>query len=161
MLKADQARIGLSAVVVTLALALWSGPAISFGSNSTPSAEQADTYKQAKDLVDAKAYAKAIPLLEQNLHDKGPSADTLNLLGFSYRKLGDTNKGLDYYLQALKLEPNHLGANEYLGELYLEMNDLPKAEDRLQVLKKACGSCEESQDLQAAVDAFKKAHSQS
>jgi tetratricopeptide (TPR) repeat protein len=160
-MRAYQLRIGLSAVIVSLALAVSSGPAISLGTDSTPSAAQADTYKQAKDLVDAKEFAKAIPLLEQTLHDKGPSADALNLLGFSYRKLGDTNKGLDYYLQALKLEPNHLGANEYLGELYLELNDLAKAEDRLQVLKQACGSCEESQDLQEAVAAFKKAHGQS
>jgi tetratricopeptide (TPR) repeat protein len=152
-------RVAILAVAVCLSVA--AAPAFSAGTDSTPTAAQPDAYKQAKDLVDSQQYAKAIPLLEQSLHDKGPSADVLNMLGFSYRKTGDVNKGLDYYLQALKLEPNHLGANEYLGELYLEMNNLPKAEERLQVLQKACGSCEEQEDLDKAVAAYKKAHSQS
>jgi tetratricopeptide (TPR) repeat protein len=153
--------ISLAAMALSLTLSLVTVPAFSMGSDSTPTADQPDAYKQAKDLVDAKEYAKAIPLLQQSLKDKGPSADALNLLGFSYRKLGDTQRGLDYYLQALQLEPNHLGANEYLGELYLEMNNLPKAEERLQVLVKACGTCEEQGDLDEAIDAYKKAHGQS
>jgi len=151
----------LPAAFLSVTLLLAAAPAYSLGTDSTPTADQADTYKQAKALVDNKDYLKAIPLLEQNLKDKGPNADTLNLLGFSYRKSGDMQKGLDYYLQALKLEPNHLGANEYLGELYLEMNDLQKAQERLQVLQKACGKCEEQEDLDAAIGAYKKAHQQS
>lgn len=161
MIKRAQIERNLMTLSVILLLSVPVTPAFSAGTDSTPTVAQPDTYKQAKDLVEAQQYAKAIPLLEQSLHDKGPSADVLNMLGFSYRKTGDVNKGLDYYLQALKLEPNHLGANEYLGELYLEMNDLPKAEERLQVLQKACGTCEEQQDLDKAVAAYKKAHSQS
>ena len=45
--------------------------------------------------------------------------------------LGDKAKAMTYYTKALNLEPNHLGANEYMGELYLELNDLAKAEERL------------------------------
>jgi len=149
----------VGAGVTAGALVAWpTASALALGSDSTPSAAQPDTYKQAKDLVDDKEYAKAIPLLKQTIKEKGPSADALNLLGFSYRKSGDAKKGLDYYLQALKLEPNHLGANEYLGELYLEMNDLPKAQERLLVLQKACGNCEESEDLDEAIADYKKAH---
>ncbi|MDY0883981.1 tetratricopeptide repeat protein [Dongia soli] len=150
-------------VILSLALvaALPVTAAFAMGSDSTPSNSQADRYKQAKELVDDKEYAEAIPLLRKTIEEKGPSADALNLLGYSYRKSGNQQKGLDYYLQALKLEPNHLGANEYLGELYLEMNDLPKAQERLRVLKSACGDCEEYEDLEEAVADYKKAHGQS
>jgi tetratricopeptide (TPR) repeat protein len=158
MMKALCRRAMLTLV---LTAGLPAAAAFGMGSDSTPSASQADSYKQAKDLVDDKEYAEAIPLLQKTIKEKGPSADALNLLGYSYRKSGDRQKGLDYYLQALTLEPNHLGANEYLGELYLEMNDLPKAQERLLVLKNACGDCEEYEDLDEAIADYKKAHGQS
>lgn len=65
---------------------------------------------------------------------------------------------MTYYTKALNLEPQHLGANEYLGELYLELNDLPKAQARLAILKGACGDCEEYEDLEEAIDDYKQAH---
>ena len=64
--------------------------------------------------------------------DKDPgNADALNLMGYSYRKLGEFDEAMEYYEDALKLQPDHIGANEYMGELYLEMKNLPKAEERL------------------------------
>jgi hypothetical protein len=65
---------------------------------------------------------------------------------------------MTYYTKALNKEPNHLGANEYMGELYLEMNDLPKAEERLAVLKSACGDCDEYDDLEDEIDDYKDEH---
>jgi hypothetical protein len=49
------------------------------------------------------------------------------------------------------MEPKHLGANEYLGELYLELKMPDKAKERLAVLKAACGDCEEYEDLQKKI----------
>ena len=60
--------------------------------------------------------------------------DALNLMGFCDRKLGNTDEALEYYNKALAIKPNHVGANEYLGELYPELKNLPKAEERLKVL---------------------------
>jgi hypothetical protein len=65
---------------------------------------------------------------------------------------------MEHYQTALKLDSNHRSALEYLGELYLEMNQLPNAEKQLATLKKACpwfGKCEEFEDLKKAVDAYK------
>jgi tetratricopeptide (TPR) repeat protein len=73
-------------------------------------------------------------------------------MGFTYRKTGHTDEALDYYNRALNLEPKHLGANEYLGELYLELKQPDKAKERLAVLKAACGDCEEYQDLKTKID---------
>ena len=65
------------------------------------------------------------------------------------------DEALEYYEKALKLKPNHVGANEYLGELYLEMKNLPKAEERLAVLAKACNGCEEQKELEEKIADFK------
>ena len=138
------------------AVALGAAPVLAMSTTSTPAAQQTDYFKEAKKLVDSKQYSKAIPLLKQSLSEQGDNADTLNLLGFSYRKSGDQMTALDYYTKALAKEPKHLGANEYLGELYLEMKMLPKAEERQAVLKDACGSCEELDELTAAIDDYKK-----
>ena len=126
------------------------GQAWAMGSSDDDDA-QPDPYKQAKSLIDDEEYAKAIPILQKLVKDKGAYADALNLLGYSYRKSGDAKTALDYYNQALAMEPDHLGANEYLGELYLEMKMPAEAKERLAVLKRACGSCEEAKELEAAI----------
>ena len=146
------------AAIVALALMAVPGLSYAAGSSSSAPAAQPDLYKQAKELVDDEEYAKAIPLLQQSIEEKGEYADALNLLGYSNRKLGDMTKAMTYYTKALNMEPNHLGANEYMGELYLEMNDLPKAEERLAVLKTACGDCDEYEELDGKIADYKKAH---
>jgi Tfp pilus assembly protein PilF len=147
-----------------LALGLLAAPASAFamgGSDSSDSespSQKTDLYKQAVELIDDEKYAKAIPLLQKSIQEKGEYADALNLLGYSNRKLGDKAKAMTYYTKALNLEPNHLGANEYMGELYLELNDLPKAEARLAVLKNACGDCDEFDELEDAIEDYKEDH---
>ena len=84
------------------------------------------------------------------------NADVYNFLGYSHRKLGDSAAALGFYQKALELKPKHRGTNEYLGELYLEMGELEKAEQRLEVLDGACFfGCEEYTDLKNAIKAYK------
>ncbi len=117
-----------------------------------------DLIDDAEDYIDDEEYREAIALLEQARAEEPDNADVLNWLGFSHRKLGDRVTALDFYTAALAQEPQHLGANEYLGELYLEMNDLPKAEERLAVLAVVCDSdCEEYEDLAEEIAEFKAA----
>jgi tetratricopeptide (TPR) repeat protein len=146
------------ALVVVLGLMAIPGLSYAAGSSSSAPAAQPDLYKQAKELIDDEEYAKAIPLLQQSIEEKGEYADALNLLGFSNRKLGDMTKAMTYYTKALNMEPKHLGANEYMGELYLEMNDLPHAQERLAVLKDACGDCEQYEDLDGQIKDYKQEH---
>ena len=129
------------------------------GSDDTSGTDQArSAYERAVKLVEAAAYEDAIRVL-RNLNKKEPeNADVLNMLGFSQRKLGRTESALDYYQQALAIEPLHLGANEYLGELYLETGKLGKAQERLAEFAVACPSdCEERRELAEAIDAYKAA----
>ena len=143
---------------IILVLALAGAPVAAIAAGSSSSSTPTDSYKAAKDLIDDDEYAKAIPLLEKSIKEKGEYADALNLLGFSHRKLGEMDEAMTYYTKALSMEPKHLGANEYMGELYLEMNDLPKAEERLAVLKNACGDCDEYEDLEGDIKDYKDEH---
>ena len=81
-------------------------------------------------------------------------ADTLNYLGFTTRKLGDYEKGEAFYLQGLKIEPNHNGINEYLGELYVATNRMDLAKERLNILK-SC-DCKEYKQLKEIIEGTKK-----
>ena len=75
--------------------------------------------KKGKTEKALKRYTKAQKLLLKSNKEKPSQADTLNYLGFTTRKLGDYEKGEEFYLQGLKIEPKHRGINEYLGELYV------------------------------------------
>ena len=138
-------------IATAIAATLFISSAWAMGSSDDDEAQKVDPYKQAEELIDDEEYAEAIPLLQKLIKDKGAYADALNLLGYSHRKSGDAATALDYYNQALAMEPQHLGANEYLGELYLEMKQPDKAKERLAVLKAACGDCEEYEELEEAI----------
>ena len=143
-------------MTAVILLGLLAAPVAAFaaGSDSTPEPQQADPYKQAKELIDDEEYAEAIPLLQKSIKEKGEYADALNLLGYSNRKLGDKAKAMTYYTKALNMEPNHLGANEYLGELYIQMGQLDRAERQLARLDDLCAyGCEQREELARWIEA--------
>ena len=106
--------------------------------------EEKDKLKKAK-----KRYEKAQKLLIKSNKKFPNKADTLNYLGFTTRKLGDYENGEKYYLQGLAIDPNHVGINEYLGELYVATNRHNLAIERLEVLKNC--NCKEYDDLKAII----------
>ena len=84
-------------------------------------------------------------------NDKNPDQpDILNYLGFAFRKTGDFIMAEVYYSQGLEIDPNHIGINEYLGELYIETNRIDLAKQRLEILK-GCG-CEEYGELKELIE---------
>ena len=111
--------------------------------------EKKDKLEKAK-----KRYEKAQKLLLKSNSKKPNIPNTLNYLGFTTRKLGDYQGGEMYYLQGLQIEPNHIGINEYLGELYVVTNRMDLAKERLNILK-AC-NCEEYDELKAIIEGKKK-----
>lgn len=107
-------------------------------------------------LIAAKDWAGALAALRAE--PQPASADWNNLMGYTLRKQAtpDLAQAESHYLEALRLNPAHRGANEYLGELYLMKGDLAGAEKRLAVLMEFCpGGCEEREDLSRAIKAFK------
>jgi tetratricopeptide (TPR) repeat protein len=137
-------------------------------SSDNDSSPKVSDYTKAKNLVKAakkyekkgkiekaqKRYAKAQKLLLKSNKIKPLQADTLNYLGFTTRKLGDFEKGEEFYLQGLQIEPNHNGINEYLGELYIVTNRMDLAKERLNVLK-SC-NCKEYNQLKEIIEGTKK-----
>ena len=138
-----------------------------FAAGSDDTSSKVDDYLKASNLIKAakryekkgktekaqKKYAKAQKLLLKSNEKKPLQADTLNYLGFTTRKLGDYEKGEKYYLLGLKIEPNHKGINEYLGELYVVTKRMDLAKERLEVLKKC--NCEEYDDLKEIIEGTK------
>ena len=112
--------------------------------------KQAKKYeKKGKTEKANKRYEKAQKLLISSNKKKPLQANTLNYLGFTTRKLGDFENGEKYYLAGLKIDPKHIGINEYLGELYVATNRHNLAVERLEVLK-GC-NCKEYDDLKAII----------
>ena len=101
-----------------------------------------------------KKYLKAQKLLIKSNKRKPNKPDTLNYLGFTTRKLGDFENGEKYYLEGLAIDPNHIGINEYLGELYVSTNRIDLAKSRLKVLE-SC-NCKEYNELKEIIDGTKK-----
>ena len=115
----------------------------------------AKKYEQKGKLEKAKKrYEKAQALLIKSNKKKPLQPDTLNYLGFTTRKLGDYEKSEKYYLLGLEINPNHVGINEYLGELYVATNRLDLAKERLKVLE-SC-NCEEYNELKEIIEGTKK-----
>ena len=106
--------------------------------------EKKDKLEKAK-----KSFLKAQKLLVQSNKNFPNKADTLNYLGFTTRKLGDFENGEKFYLQGLKIDPKHIGINEYLGELYVATNRHSLAVERLEVLKDC--NCKEYDQLKAVI----------
>ena len=111
-------------------------------------------YGRAAELVASGRYDEALVILV-DLADKSPGdADVFNLLGFSYRKTGDLSRARKHYERALRLDPDHLGALEYQGELFLMQGDAAGAKANLVRLEALCPSgCEEREELEEAIEA--------
>jgi tetratricopeptide (TPR) repeat protein len=113
------------------------------------------TYAEAKTLVKNKKFDKAVAMLEELLKDSKNSSnpDILNDYAYSLRNLKQYDKAEKFYLAALKINPKHAGANEYLGELYLQTKRPEEAKKRLEVLK-TC-NCEEYKELKEKIEKYK------
>ncbi|QJP12454.1 tetratricopeptide repeat protein [Starkeya sp. ORNL1] len=140
----------LFATVLGLALALPAAPTLAV--DAWKSVTETDLgWVRAK--IRAKDYQAALQELRELAKDN-EDADVYNLLGFTLRKTGDYTNALIYYTKALALDPDHKGAREYLGELYVETGQLDKAKEQLVVLTRLCPTgCEELEDLQQAIAA--------
>ncbi|RYH14324.1 MAG: tetratricopeptide repeat protein [Alphaproteobacteria bacterium] len=150
-------KLAAGAFALALSLAAMPALAVDSGGGGSDSSSQTSgpTLGDARALIKAQKWKSAITMLKTIVANDSRNADALNLLGFSLRKSGDMKNAEGFYLKALKLNPRHKGANEYLGELYVETGHVDKAKARLETLAKLCGNttCEEYEDLAKAIAA--------
>jgi len=128
-------------------------PALAAGSSDGSSALSSASYDEAKAMVDEGNFVAALPNLIALTKADAKNADAWNLLGFTYRKLGQLADSDAAYLAVLSINPDHLGALEYQGELFITTGKLDEAKANLAKLKALCGTCEQAQDLEAALKA--------
>jgi len=136
----------------------------SYGAASSGNGGSTNYYKKGETLIKRakklekkgkiekanKRYEKALEYLIKSNKEKPNQPDTLNYLGFAFRKLGNLEEAEKYYLIGLNIKPDHNGINEYLGELYIMTNRINLAEERLEVLK-SC-KCEEYEELKEIIE---------
>ncbi|MFO1109254.1 MAG: tetratricopeptide repeat protein [Bradyrhizobium sp.] len=134
-----------SMLLLALGLAIASSPAFAV---DTMNSKDAPDLTSVRAKIKAADYQGALAELKV-LADTNQHADVYTLMGFSLRKIGDYPTSLTFYKKALDFDADHKGAREYLGELYVDMGDLPKAREQLAVLTRLCPQgCEEREDLE-------------
>jgi Tfp pilus assembly protein PilF len=130
------------------------------GGNDTPawSAKAEDpAVKTAKAALTAGDYASAQLSLKVALAADPGNADLHNLYAYSLRKGASPDMELvfKHYNEALRLDPKHRGAQEYIGEAYLMVNNPGKAKEHLAALDKLCFfGCSEYNELKKAIAAY-------
>ena len=126
--------------------------------DTTPAAnrESAD-FVAGKKAIERKDWKGAVESLSKAEKELPGNADLQNYLGYAYRHLGDLDNSFAHYKEALRINPKHRGAHEYIGQAYLKANQPDKAAEHLAELEKICGKgCEEYRDLASAIANYGK-----
>ena len=112
--------------------------------------KQAGKFEKKEKAVKAKKlYSQAFKKLEKAYSSDKNNPDILNYLGYTSRKIGKFEQAEKFYLTGLNIKPDHNGINEYLGELYVQTNQMDKANERLEVLKNC--NCNEYKELELII----------
>jgi cytochrome c-type biogenesis protein CcmH/NrfG len=117
--------------------------------------------ERARAAIARQDWTGAQGLLREAVERNPQSADAHNLYAFSMRK--GPNPAMDqvfrHYNEALRLDPRHRAAREYLGEAYLMTGNVAKAKDLLAELDRLCkAGCEEQAALKRAISTFERQH---
>ena len=142
-----------SLILAVMMASFLSAPVFSAGSyDPPPNADE--RLKKAIKHIDREQYDRAISELRKAADLRPKNADIQNYLGFAYRKSGKLEASGNHYAKALQMDPNHKGALEYQGELFLMTGAPEKARANLARLEVLCPSgCSELSDLKAAIAA--------
>jgi Flp pilus assembly protein TadD len=149
---------GAKAILLLAAAGMQIGQAAAEGTyDPEPSAAERalDPLDRARALIRAEAFARAVEALEEARVERPDDPDVYNYLGLALRKMGDYETSEARYAHALALDPEHRGALEYMGELYLTLDRPEMARELESRLAAACPEgCEELDELRAAIAAY-------
>ena len=132
-------------------------PAAALPADSQPAVRTDPVLEQATKTIAAKDWPQAQALLKDAIARNPNNADYHNLYAYSIRKGANPDMSLvfQHYNEALRLDPKHRGAHEYIGEAYLQVGNVAKAKEHLSALDKLCFfSCSEFNELKKAVAAY-------
>jgi tetratricopeptide (TPR) repeat protein len=137
--------------VVLLGLAAAAAWADGGGGGGRSAASASAEFDRGVAAIRAERWADAIAALEPYLRRVRDDADAHNWLAYAYRRSGRLQPAFEHYRIALRLEPGHLGAHEYIGEAYIQAGQPDRAEFHLKELQRLCGDCEQARDLREAL----------
>ncbi|MEM6440939.1 MAG: hypothetical protein AAF763_14735 [Pseudomonadota bacterium] len=143
-------RLIAAFVLAALPAAAMAAPTLSTPQPQVDAASAAALAESVR-LIETDRYCEALPYLEDLAETLPENADVFSMLGYVYRKMDDLEYSALNYDRALSLDPNHLGALEYQGELFLRLGRVEDAEANLSRLTTLCGACEERRQLDAAI----------
>ena len=131
----------------------------------TPKPEPKDpkdpAMEQARAAIAKEDWTRAQGVLREAVARNPQDAGTHNLYAYAMRK--GPNPSMDlvfrHYNEALRIDPKHRAAHEYIGEAYLMSGNVPKAKEHLAVLDKLCSlPCEEYTKLKKEVAVHEQQH---
>ena len=141
-------------LILTLLLA----PAAALAAgDSAPTATRDPVMERVSAATAQKDWPAAQSILRDAVSKEPGNPDYHNLYAYSLRKgvSPDMNLVFKHYNEALRIDPKHRGAHEYIGEAYLMVSNLPKAKEHLSTLDKLCFfPCSEFSDLKKAIAEF-------
>ena len=144
----------MPAVLTAILISICSQTALGVGGDSdySSSAQKPAGYNEAIALIAAEKYKEAILHLQSAEESAQNDADIQNLLGLTHRKTGRLDAAAGYYRRALAINPEHKGALEYQGELFLMLGDRDAATANLAKLNEICWlGCTEFDELKKAI----------
>lgn len=137
-----------------LIIALLLAPVAAGAADSGPPAARDPVREQVSAAAQRQDWPAAQAALRDALAKEPGNADYHNLYAYSVRKGANPDMHLvfKHYNEALRLDPKHRGAHEYIGEAYLMVGNLAKAKEHLAQLDRLCFlPCSEYSDLKQAV----------
>ena len=144
----------MKASIRPLIIALLLAPGTALAADSGPAPAGDPVLERVSAATERKDWPAAQAALKEALAKDPGNADYHNLYAYSIRKGPSPDMGLvfKHYNEALRLDPKHRGAHEYIGEAYLAVNNVAKAREHLVRLDKLCFlPCSEYTDLKKAV----------
>ena len=132
-------------------------PAAALAADSQPVVKTDPVLEQVGKATASQDWPTAQALLKDAIARNPGNADYHNLYAYSVRKGANPDMSLvfKHYNEALRLDPRHRGAHEYIGEAYLMVGNLPKAKEHLSSLDKLCFfPCSEFNDLKKSIAAY-------
>jgi Flp pilus assembly protein TadD len=127
--------------------------------DSAPAEPKDPVLEKVSAATARKDWAGAQAALAPALAANPQNASYHNLYAYSIRKGANPDMSLvfKHYNEALRIDPKHKGAHEYIGEAYLMIGNVAKAKEHLAQLDKLCFfSCSEFNDLKKAIAEHEK-----
>ena len=151
----------IHALILSLALAFSYSALAMDDPKPKPEPKKDPALEQARAAIAKQDWAGAQGVLRDAVQRNPQDADYHNLYAYSMRKGANPSMDLVFrhYNEALRLNPKHRGAHEYIGEAYLMSGNVAKAKEHLAQLDKLCTfGCEEFSKLKKEIASHEAQH---